>query len=68
MVYLLKSIDFYVKGMSASKVELKVVRLQSQINIFETALMFWKQNGTSSTRLIVMKIMITMSLKKLIFS
>ena len=38
MVYLLESMDFYV--MSASKVELKVVRLQSQINIFDTALMF----------------------------
>ena len=44
MVYLLESMDFYV--MSASKVELKVVRLQSKINIFNTALMFWKQNGT----------------------
>ena len=31
--------------MSASKVELNVVRLQSQINILDTALMFQKQNG-----------------------
>ena len=38
MVYLLDSIYFYV--VPASKVELKVVRLQSQINIFDTALMF----------------------------
>ena len=66
VVYLLESMDFYV--MSASKVELKVVRLQSQINIFDTTLMFWKQNGTSSTRLTVMKIMMRRSLKKLICS
>ena len=46
MVYLLESIDFYV--MPASKVELKVFRLQGQINIFNTALMFCKQNGISS--------------------
>ena len=38
VVYLLESMDFY--GMPASKVELKVVRLLSQINIFDTALMF----------------------------
>ena len=65
MMYLLESMDFYV--MSASKVGLKVVRLQSQINIFDTVSMFWKRNGTSSTRLIVMKIMMMRSLKKLMF-
>ena len=42
MVYLLESMDFYV--MTASKLESKVVRLQGQINIFDTALMFWKQD------------------------
>ena len=57
--------DFYV--MSTSKVELKVVRLQSQINIFDTALMFRKQSDTSSRRLTVMKIMMMGSLKKLMF-
>ena len=38
MAYLLESMHVYV--MSTSKLEMKVVKLQSQINIVDTTLMF----------------------------